>query len=114
MPQLLRDMLMDTSIYSSTELRESQTIMDAAIEEAALRGLDMPLAMMARRLFDAAQSGERDHERLKEAALEAKVIQLRAYGCVAAPAQKVRLKGTGTSRLPLSMVAGVRAFVLAL
>lgn len=73
---------MDTSIYSSTELRVFQKVLDAAIEEAALRGLDMPLAIMARRLFDAAQLGERDHEKLKEAALEAKVIQLRAYGCV--------------------------------
>jgi hypothetical protein len=81
-------MLMDTSIYSSTELREFQKIMDAAIEEAARRGLDMPLAIMARRLFDAAQRGERDHEKLKEAALEAKVIQLRAYGCVVASDRK--------------------------
>jgi len=47
-----------------------------------------PAAIMARRLFDAAQRGERDHEKLKEAALEAKVIQLRAYGCVAAPDRK--------------------------
>lgn len=79
---------MDTSIYSSSELREFQKIMDAAIEEAAQRGLDMPLAIMARRLFDAAQSGERDHEKLKEAALEAKVIQLRAYGRVMAGDRK--------------------------
>jgi hypothetical protein len=48
----------------------------------------MPLAIMARRLFDAAQSGERNHEKLKEAALEAKVIQLRAYGCVETPDRK--------------------------
>jgi hypothetical protein len=76
-------MLMDTSIYSSAELREFQKIMDAAIEEAGRRGIDMPLAMMARRLFDAAQRGVRDHEELKEAALAAQVVQLRAYGCVA-------------------------------
>jgi phosphatidylserine/phosphatidylglycerophosphate/cardiolipin synthase-like enzyme len=79
---------MDTSIYSSRELREFQEIMDSAIEEAAQRGLDMPLAIMARRLFDAAQGGERSREKLKEAALEAKVIQLRAYGRAVAPDRK--------------------------
>ena len=72
--------MMDTSIYSSNELREFQEIMDEAIEEAHQRGLDMPLAVMARRLFDAAQTGERDHEKLREAALQAQVIHLRAYG----------------------------------
>jgi hypothetical protein len=79
---------MDTSIYSSTELREFQKIMDAAIEEAARRGLHMPLAIMARRLFDAAQGGERDCAKLKEAALAAQVIQLRSYGRVVAPDRK--------------------------
>lgn len=70
----------DTSIFSPSELRELQAIMDAAIEEAHQQGLDMPLAIMARRLFDAAQTGERDHDKLKDAALKAHVIQLCAWG----------------------------------
>jgi hypothetical protein len=79
---------MDTSIYSSAELREFQKIMDGAIDEAARRGLAIPLAIMARRLFDAAQSGERDGEKLKEAALTAQVIQLRSFGRIEAPDRK--------------------------
>ena len=60
---------MDISGYTSDELHSFHVALDAAMTEAAERDLDVPLALMAKRLFQAAGNGVRDFEQLKGAIL---------------------------------------------
>jgi hypothetical protein len=56
---------MQTSGYSTTDLKEFSAVLDAAVVEAAERNLEISMAVMTRRLFDAARWGERNPQRLK-------------------------------------------------
>jgi hypothetical protein len=60
---------MDISGYSHDELHSFHIALDAAMTEAAERDMDIPLALMAKRLFEAAGNGVRDFEQLKGAIL---------------------------------------------
>jgi hypothetical protein len=60
-------------------------IIHDACAEAARCNLEMPVTVMAGRLCDFWFRGERDHERLKAAALSAEVIPLLAYRKFSAP-----------------------------
>jgi hypothetical protein len=59
----------DISGYSADELRLFQSVLDAAMTEAAERDIEVPIALMAKRLFHAAGNGVRDLETLKRAVL---------------------------------------------
>lgn len=76
---------MDLSAYSSDELREFESILNAALAEALANGIHIPVGVMARRLFAATRDGERDPERLKEVALGADVVQEFPYHRVSGP-----------------------------
>jgi hypothetical protein len=56
---------MNVSGYSTAELDEFRAVLDAAMAEAAEKDMDVPLGLMARRLFDAGSKGVRDPERLR-------------------------------------------------
>jgi hypothetical protein len=56
---------MHTSGYTAEDLQILSAVLDAAILDAAERDLDLPMAVMTRRLFEAARWGERDPARLK-------------------------------------------------
>lgn len=60
---------MDISGYTRDELHAFQAVLDAAMTEAAERNMEVPLALMAKRLFQAAGNGVRDFETLKSAVL---------------------------------------------
>lgn len=60
---------MDISGYTREELSSFQTVLDAAMTEAAERDMEIPLGLMAKRLFQAAGNGVRDFEGLKSAVL---------------------------------------------
>lgn len=62
---LTTEMEMQTTGYSAADLKALGTVLDAAVAEAAERNLDISIAVMTRRLFDAARWGERNPERLK-------------------------------------------------
>lgn len=66
---------MDLSAYSSDELKEFESILNAALAEAFANGIHITISVMARRLFAAAREGERGPERLKDIALGADVVQ---------------------------------------
>jgi hypothetical protein len=53
--------------YSREELNVFASVLDAASNEAALKGIELPVGIMARRLFDAADKGERDPHKLRAA-----------------------------------------------
>jgi hypothetical protein len=54
-------MTMDVSGYTTDDLDVFRKVLDRAVAEA---DVDIPIELMARRLFVAARSGERDPERL--------------------------------------------------
>lgn len=60
---------MDISGYTADELRLFQSVLDAAMTEAAERDIEVPIALMAKRLFISAGNGVRDFETLKQAVL---------------------------------------------
>ena len=51
--------------FTVDEISVLQVALDAAMTEATAKGFDFPLDLMLRRLFEAAESGERDPEKLK-------------------------------------------------
>ncbi|HEX5432090.1 MAG TPA: hypothetical protein VFW83_09000 [Bryobacteraceae bacterium] len=55
--------------YNSDELKGFYRVLEAAIAEVAAKSLDLPLHEMTRRLFAAAERGERDESRLRLAIL---------------------------------------------
>ena len=63
---------MDVSGYTTKDLQLLQAVLDAATTAAVEKDLNVNVTMtsMARRLFDAARSGERNPEKLKEAILQ--------------------------------------------
>ncbi len=69
---------MNTSGYSTEDLKLLSSVLDAATLEAAERNLDLPVSLMTRRLFDAARWGERDPERLKAEVLGDTLLQVLA------------------------------------
>ncbi len=58
---------MRTHGYSADELSEFYAVLDRAVREAAERGLSISIPTMVRRLFKAAERGERDGDKLIEA-----------------------------------------------
>lgn len=61
---------MNTSGYTPEDLKLLHRVLDAALSEASGQELGIPLHTMTKRLFDAASTGERDPEKLKEAILD--------------------------------------------
>jgi hypothetical protein len=57
---------MDVSGYTADDLAIFRNVLDRAVSEAAL---EMPVELLARRLFIAARTGERNPDRLVEAVL---------------------------------------------
>ena len=55
--------------FTVDEISVLQVALDAAMTEANAKGIDVPLNTMLRRLFEAAEHGERDPEKLKVAVL---------------------------------------------
>lgn len=60
---------MNMTNFTQTDLQRFQEILQAATDEAAIRGMDVPIELMAKRLFKAADQGLRDVDRLKAVAL---------------------------------------------
>lgn len=60
---------MDISGYTAEELSLFQSVLDAAMWEVAERDVELPIALMAKRLFQATGNGVRDFETLKSAVL---------------------------------------------
>ena len=58
---------MNLTNYSSEELNTFASVLDAAANEAVLKGIDIPIDLMSRRMFDAARQGERDRYKLRAA-----------------------------------------------
>jgi len=61
---------MNTSDYTSDELKLLYGVLDAAMSGATGDDLEIPVQTMTERLFAAAAKGERDPERLKAAIFE--------------------------------------------
>ena len=55
--------------FTVDEISVLQVALDAAMTEAKAKGFDVPLDTMLRRLFEAAENGERDPDKLKAAVL---------------------------------------------
>ena len=55
--------------FTVDEISVLQVALDAAMTEGTAKGFDFPLDLMLRRLFEAAETGERDPEKLKDAVL---------------------------------------------
>ena len=51
--------------YNSDELKFFYRVLDAAIAEASAKAIDLPVHEITRRLFAAAERGERDESRLR-------------------------------------------------
>lgn len=62
-----RDVFMRTHGYSASELSSFYAALDCAVREAAERNLEVSIPDMVRRLFQAAEDGERDRACLVEA-----------------------------------------------
>lgn len=60
---------MNVSSFTHAELRRFQEALEKAAEEAGTSGIDVPVELMAKRLFKAAEQGLRDIETLKDVAL---------------------------------------------
>ena len=57
--------------FTVEEITTLQAALNAAMEEATEKGIDIPLDTLLNRLFAAAANGERDSEKLKAAMLAA-------------------------------------------
>jgi hypothetical protein len=55
--------------YNSAELQSFYGVLDRMVTEVAERGLQLAVCVMIQRLFEAADQGERDPERLRLAIL---------------------------------------------
>ena len=64
--------------YHSDELKQLRSILDSIIAEAKERGLDLPVEDIIERMFDLADEGERDTEKLRAAVLGGPVGASRA------------------------------------
>ena len=60
---------MNVASYSQADLKRFQEALEKAAAEAAATGRDVPVELMAKRLFGAAEKGLRDVETLKAVAL---------------------------------------------
>lgn len=60
---------MNIASYTQAELRHFQEALEGAAEEAGVTGLEVPIELMAKRLFAAAEQGLRDVDTLKAVAL---------------------------------------------
>jgi hypothetical protein len=60
---------MNVSGYSPEDIVLFRAVLDATRNEAIAVGREIPVELMARRLFRAAETGERDPRRLIEAVL---------------------------------------------
>lgn len=60
---------MNVASYTQAELRHFQEALERAAEEAGAAGLDVPVELMAKRVFSAAEKGLRDVDTLKDVAL---------------------------------------------
>jgi hypothetical protein len=56
---------MKTDGYNSDELKFFYRVLEAAIAEASAKAIDLPVHEITRRLFVAAEHGERDEGRLR-------------------------------------------------
>ena len=61
----------ENSAFTVEEIKTLQVALNAAMDEAAKKGINIPLDAMLRTLFAAAANGERDPEKLKAAMLAA-------------------------------------------
>ena len=66
--------------FTVEEIETLQVALNAALEEATKRGINIPLDAMLSRLFAAAANGERDPEKLKVAILAAGATKDSAVG----------------------------------
>lgn len=60
---------MNVASYSQTDLKRFQEALEKAAAEASASGRDVPVELMAKRLFAAAEKGLRDVDTLKAVAL---------------------------------------------
>ena len=60
---------MNVASYSQADLRRFQEALERAAEEAGAAGIDVPVELMAKRLYNAAEKGLRVIETLKAVAL---------------------------------------------
>jgi len=60
---------MESCVYHSDELKQLRGVLDSIIAEAKERGLDLPVDDIIERMFDLADEGERDPEKLRAAVL---------------------------------------------
>jgi hypothetical protein len=62
---------MESYVYHSDELKQLRGVLDSIIAEAKERGLDLPVDDIIERMFDLADEGERDPDKLRAAVLGA-------------------------------------------
>jgi hypothetical protein len=60
---------MENCGYHSDELKQLRLVLDSIIAEAKERGLNLPVEDIIERMFDLADKGERDPEKLRAAVL---------------------------------------------
>lgn len=60
---------MNVASYSQADLRQFQEALEKAAAEASASGAEIPVELMAKRLFSAAEKGLRDVDTLKAVAL---------------------------------------------
>ncbi len=60
---------MESCGYHSDELKQLRLVLDSIISEAKERRLDLPVEDIIERMFDLADEGERDPEKLRSAVL---------------------------------------------
>jgi len=60
---------MESCVYHSDELKQLRVVLDSIIAEAKKRGLELPVDDIIERMFDLADEGERDPEKLRAAVL---------------------------------------------
>ena len=64
--------------YHSDELKQLRLVLDSIISEAKERRLDLPVEDIVERMFDLADEGERDPEKLRSAVLGERISASRA------------------------------------
>ena len=69
---------MENCGYHSDELKQLRSILDSIIAEAKERGLDLPVEDIIERMFNLADEGERDPEKLRAAVLGESISDSRA------------------------------------
>ena len=69
---------MESCVYHSDELKQLRVVLDSIIAEAKKLGLELPVDDIIERMFDLADEGERDPEKLRAAVLGAPISAGRA------------------------------------